>query len=65
MLYEVITPRLAEDISARGVPAVAIDGVPAIVDHLARECRPGDVVLVMSNGDFDDVWGRLLTALAQ
>jgi UDP-N-acetylmuramate: L-alanyl-gamma-D-glutamyl-meso-diaminopimelate ligase len=59
------SPRLAEDISARGVPAVAIDGVPAIVDHLVRESRPGDVVLVMSNGDFDDVWGRLLEALAQ
>jgi UDP-N-acetylmuramate: L-alanyl-gamma-D-glutamyl-meso-diaminopimelate ligase len=58
------SPRLAEDISARGVPAVAIDGAPAIVEHLVRECRPGDVVLVMSNGDFDDVWGRLLGALA-
>jgi UDP-N-acetylmuramate: L-alanyl-gamma-D-glutamyl-meso-diaminopimelate ligase len=56
--------RLAEDISARGVPAVAIDGVDAIVEHLVRESRPGDVVLVMSNGDFDDVWGRLLAALA-
>ncbi|TFG95784.1 MAG: UDP-N-acetylmuramate dehydrogenase [Myxococcales bacterium] len=56
--------RLAEDISARGVPAVAIDGIDAIVEHLVRESRPGDVVLVMSNGDFDDVWGRLLAALA-
>jgi UDP-N-acetylmuramate: L-alanyl-gamma-D-glutamyl-meso-diaminopimelate ligase len=56
--------RLAEDISARGVPAVAIDGVDAIVEQLVRESRPGDVVLVMSNGDFDDVWGRLLAALA-
>jgi UDP-N-acetylmuramate: L-alanyl-gamma-D-glutamyl-meso-diaminopimelate ligase len=56
--------RLAADIAARGVPAVAIDGVDAIVEHLARECRPGDVVLVMSNGDFGNVWGRLLAALA-
>ncbi len=56
--------RLAEDVRARGIPAVAIDGVDAIVDHLARQSRPGDVVLVMSNGDFDNVWGRLLEALA-
>jgi UDP-N-acetylmuramate: L-alanyl-gamma-D-glutamyl-meso-diaminopimelate ligase len=57
------SPRLAEDIRARGIPALAIDGVDAIVDHLARETRPGDVVLVMSNGDFGNVWGRLLDAL--
>jgi UDP-N-acetylmuramate: L-alanyl-gamma-D-glutamyl-meso-diaminopimelate ligase len=57
------SPRLAEDLRARGVPAQAIDGVDAIVAHLAAECRPGDVVLVMSNGDFGNVWGRLLDAL--
>jgi UDP-N-acetylmuramate: L-alanyl-gamma-D-glutamyl-meso-diaminopimelate ligase len=58
------SPRLAADIGTRGIPAVAIDGVDAIVEHLARECRPGDVVLVMSNGDFGNLWGRLLEALA-
>ena len=57
-------PRLAEDIRARGKDAVALDGVDAIVADLVRECRPGDVVLVMSNGDFGNVWGRLLEALA-
>jgi UDP-N-acetylmuramate: L-alanyl-gamma-D-glutamyl-meso-diaminopimelate ligase len=55
--------RLANDLRARGVPAVALDGVDAIVAHLADECRPGDVVLVMSNGDFGNLWGRLLQAL--
>ena len=34
----------------RGVESVALDGVPAIVDHLVGHCEPGDVVLVMSNG---------------
>src|SRR5262245_12731120 len=57
------SPRLAEDIRARGVPAVAIDGVDAIVGTRARGGRPGDVVLVMSNGDFGGIWGRLLQAL--
>jgi UDP-N-acetylmuramate: L-alanyl-gamma-D-glutamyl-meso-diaminopimelate ligase len=57
--------RLAEDIGARGIEAKALDGVDAITAHLARESRPGDVVLVMSNGDFGNVWERLLEALAQ
>jgi UDP-N-acetylmuramate: L-alanyl-gamma-D-glutamyl-meso-diaminopimelate ligase len=56
--------RLAQDIAARGIEAVALDGVDAITAHLARESRPGDVVLVMSNGDFGNIWERLLAALA-
>ena len=55
--------RLAEDLSARGVDAVALAGADAIVDHLARTCESGDVVLVMSNGDFGNIWQRLLDAL--
>jgi len=56
---------LAADVAARGVQAVAIDGVPAIVDHLVDHCGPGDVVLVMSNGGFDDIWQKLLDALRE
>jgi UDP-N-acetylmuramate: L-alanyl-gamma-D-glutamyl-meso-diaminopimelate ligase len=55
--------QLASDLQARGLPANAIDGVEAIVLQLATECEPGDVVLVMSNGAFDDIWQRLLDAL--
>jgi UDP-N-acetylmuramate: L-alanyl-gamma-D-glutamyl-meso-diaminopimelate ligase len=54
---------LARDVRARSVAAVALDGVPAIVDHLVGFCEPGDVVLVMSNGGFDDIWRKLLDAL--
>src|SRR5262245_46582328 len=57
-------PQLAEDVRARGIDAVALDGVDAIVADLVRTGRPGDVVLVMSNGDFGNVWGRLLDALS-
>jgi len=56
--------RLADDLRSRGVAAVALDGVDAIVDHLVGECESGDVVLVMSNGGFDDIWERLLEALS-
>jgi len=55
--------KLAADVSARGVPATAIDGVDAIVSHVASNARPGDVVLVMSNGDFGGIWQKLLRAL--
>jgi UDP-N-acetylmuramate: L-alanyl-gamma-D-glutamyl-meso-diaminopimelate ligase len=54
---------LAEDLRAAGVDASAIDGVDAIVTDLVARCRPGDVVLVMSNGGFGGIWERLLEAL--
>ncbi|MDH3211398.1 MAG: UDP-N-acetylmuramate--L-alanine ligase [Myxococcales bacterium] len=56
--------RLADDLRSRGVAAVALDGVDAIVAHLVRDCEAGDVVLVMSNGAFENIWERLLEALS-
>jgi UDP-N-acetylmuramate: L-alanyl-gamma-D-glutamyl-meso-diaminopimelate ligase len=58
-------PRLASDLCARGLAAEAIDGVDRIVERLASTCRPGDVVLVMSNGAFGNIWDKLLTVLDQ
>jgi UDP-N-acetylmuramate: L-alanyl-gamma-D-glutamyl-meso-diaminopimelate ligase len=55
--------RLAADLTARGIPAVACDGVDAIVAHLASVCRAGDVVLTLSNGGFGDIWTKLLARL--
>jgi UDP-N-acetylmuramate: L-alanyl-gamma-D-glutamyl-meso-diaminopimelate ligase len=40
------------------------EGAPAIAEAIARCAEPGDVVLVMSNGDFDGLCQRLLDALA-
>ena len=57
--------QLADDISARGVPALALPDVDAIVAHIAATARPGDVAVVMSNGDFGGVWEKLLAALAR
>ncbi len=36
-----------------------------IIDQLCRDTRPGDVVIVMSNGGFENIHERLLTALGQ
>src|SRR2546426_179332 len=41
---------IAADLERRGVPARTIDGVPAIRDYLVASTRPGDVVVIMSNG---------------
>jgi UDP-N-acetylmuramate: L-alanyl-gamma-D-glutamyl-meso-diaminopimelate ligase len=45
-------------------PAVVADGVDALVDAVVRAARPGDHVLVMSNGGFGGIHGKLLGALA-
>ena len=54
---------LVDDLSQRGVSARCCADVAAIVDHVVEFARPGDVVAVMSNGDFGGVWERLLEAL--
>jgi UDP-N-acetylmuramate: L-alanyl-gamma-D-glutamyl-meso-diaminopimelate ligase len=37
--------------------------VPTLVERAARESRPGDVLLVMSNGAFGGFIDKLLAAL--
>ena len=56
-------PRLAADIAAAGVAARHVDSVDEIVDVVGREARDGDLVVVMSNGDFGGVHQRLLDRL--
>ena len=56
-------PTLAADLAAAGVPACHLDSVDAIVDVVGREARDGDLVVVMSNGDFGGVHQRLLDRL--
>jgi UDP-N-acetylmuramate: L-alanyl-gamma-D-glutamyl-meso-diaminopimelate ligase len=56
---------LAADLEKRGVPAVALPDVDAIVAHIAQTSRSGDVAIVMSNGDFGGVWEKILAALAR
>jgi len=57
-------PVLAEDLCRRGVEAVAIDGVDAIVEHLMTLHAPGDVMITLSNGGFEAIWEKLLGRLA-
>ena len=54
---------LADSIGAHGPDARSFASVEAIVVHLAETTRAGDTVLIMSNGAFGDIWGKLLNAL--
>ncbi len=47
-----------------GRPAFHIEEVDRIVEHLAATAHRGDVVLVMSNGGFGGIQGKLARALA-
>lgn len=45
-------------------PALVADSVDALAAAVARAARPGDHVLVMSNGSFGGIHAKLLAALA-
>jgi UDP-N-acetylmuramate: L-alanyl-gamma-D-glutamyl-meso-diaminopimelate ligase len=56
--------RLARDIACRyAKEAVYLPTVDAVVEHVATGVRPGDVVVIMSNGGFGGIHEKLLTAL--
>ena len=54
---------LARSISDDGVHASHIPHVEEIVDRLVPELEPGDVVLILSNGAFGGIHGKLLGRL--
>jgi UDP-N-acetylmuramate: L-alanyl-gamma-D-glutamyl-meso-diaminopimelate ligase len=54
---------LVADLTAGGQHARSIPDIPVIVERLARECRDGDLVLLMSNGGFGGIHRLLLQAL--
>ena len=55
--------RLVADLKAGGHPARHISGTAAIVEAVVAEAAPGDVVVIMSNGGFDGIHGKLVSAL--
>lgn len=57
--------RLVADLRATGLDARHEPEPEGIVSLLAREAAAGDVVLVMSNGAFGGIHGKLLEALAR
>lgn len=57
--------QLATDVTAAGTPARYIPAVDDIVSALVRERRQGDHVVLMSNGAFGGIHGKLLDALQE
>ncbi|MFH1580835.1 MAG: hypothetical protein ABIC39_01995 [Pseudomonadota bacterium] len=55
--------KFVDDLSNRGKDAHYFPDTESIIDFLVKEARPGDVILIMSNGGFDNIHERLLKAL--
>jgi len=51
-------------VKALGDSAILFDDIAEIVKHVAAEARPGDHVLVMSNGGFGGIHQKIIEALA-
>ena len=56
--------RLMEEIGAHGSEAHYLEDAASIARYIGEHARPGDVVVVMSNGGFDGIHRRLAEALA-
>ena len=54
---------IAEAIRTRGKFAKAFDSAAEIAEHISDRAASGDIVLVMSNGSFDGLTGKLLERL--
>ena len=57
------TGQLVEDLQARGQRARHIPEIDDIIRTIVEQHRPGDVVVLMSNGGFGGIHRRLLMAL--
>jgi UDP-N-acetylmuramate: L-alanyl-gamma-D-glutamyl-meso-diaminopimelate ligase len=55
--------KLVDDLKNRGKDAYYFPDTDAIIDFLLKSARTGDLMLVMSNGGFDNIHQRLLDNL--
>jgi UDP-N-acetylmuramate: L-alanyl-gamma-D-glutamyl-meso-diaminopimelate ligase len=58
-------PHLIRELRARGQSARDARAIDHIVDTIAREHRPGDLVVLMSNGGFGGIHRKLIQALSR
>jgi len=59
------SPKLIADLKKRGIEAHYFPDNHALFDGLLAHIKPGDVILVMSNGAFDNIQGRLVNYLKE
>ena len=55
--------KLVKDLEKQGKTAHYFPDTESIIDFLVNEARKDDIVLIMSNGGFDNIHERLLSAL--
>ena len=55
--------KLVDDLRKQHIPAETFSSVDLIVEYLADNTRPGDVVITMSNGGFENIHQKLLNRL--
>ena len=58
-------PLLVQSLNEGGVPSWFYPGTADIIARVCEDAEKGDVVVVMSNGGFDNIHERLLEALGQ
>ncbi|HJL87693.1 MAG TPA: UDP-N-acetylmuramate:L-alanyl-gamma-D-glutamyl-meso-diaminopimelate ligase, partial [SAR324 cluster bacterium] len=54
---------LTNNLKRHGVTTTIHQNSDGILQTLVEECKPGDVVVIMSNGSFGNLHQRLLQAL--
>jgi UDP-N-acetylmuramate: L-alanyl-gamma-D-glutamyl-meso-diaminopimelate ligase len=57
------TEELIGDLQRAGKSAEVYANADAIVTELVQKSKAGDLILIMSNGGFDNIYAKLLTAL--
>jgi len=55
--------KLADDLRTRGKEAYHFSDTDTIIDFIVKEAKSQDLILIMSNGGFDNIHERLLNAL--
>ena len=55
--------RLVQDLCNRGKQAFFFEDTNKIITFLVKHAKPNDIVLIMSNGGFDDIHTKLLKEL--
>lgn len=55
--------KLVSDLKITGLNACYFPDTEKIIDFLVREAKSGDIITVMSNGNFDNIHDRLLHSL--
>jgi UDP-N-acetylmuramate: L-alanyl-gamma-D-glutamyl-meso-diaminopimelate ligase len=56
---------VAQSVRELGKDAQAFEGADKIAEYLSAEAKPGDLLLIMSNGSFDGLCDKLLKKLAE